>query len=465
VINITQPPSYKPPAVTQAPIQVVTLKPPTNPHPTTAFTPEPTTNPPVIHFGTGDGPHQWSIQTSSPDHHYSGHNQLTATGEWGRAFINSQGLVQYKQDSNLMAQHTEGPNDRISTTTVTHTVTSQGTGGQVINPGGKVMTNNGAFHGNAWWKHPVPGTSQVITEQIESRSHNEFYDVFKDGQYVGTYQMSADATHITQAGYTLWREQHKNGNIHNPHMEWVANGTAPPIDEWHLNNVLVRPLPPEPTGLPADPPDLNEEPTDQTEEEIEVDVKLDPDDQDLQQSIQDTKTTTESTTDSTTLDHQGETAPPINADLIANALKVTALPEITAENSQQEVNPLAEQATETPTPQQIVESLDQLTGAKIDPVADTKQTPDPDALRASEPTAPSSQEIAEATEQVIASAPSPTTEPSETLAKAESQDPFRDAPLDTSPQVEESLTSEDVLAEEPPQAVDEQNDDDPPLLG
>ena len=326
------------------------------------------------------------------------------------------------------------------------------------------MTNNGAFHGNAWWKHPVPGTDKIVTEQIESRSHNEFYDVFKDGQYVGTYQMSADATHITQPSYQLFAE-HRLGHSHN--FRYVPSGYSPEIDDWRLSNVLVRPLPPEPTGATGDPADQNDEPTSLSEEERDLDIQLDLDDQDLQQDELERSKALKPTPDPESANQQDGTPLQINADLIADALKATSQPETKGGRGELAASSTSEQPTEPATSQRVLESLDELTGEKSEQVNSGSMSSRSPESKDIDATPPSSQEITEATEQVIATAqpaaPSPNAR--EALTKIGSQDPFRDEPLQISPAEEESLGSEEVLAEEPPPSVDEQNDDDLPLLG
>jgi len=81
--------------------QVVQTVPPVNSHPERPPRPRPQpTNPPSQPFGTGGGGQaQWSIQRSTPDHQYSGHDADAALGEWGTASISQQGLVSYKANS------------------------------------------------------------------------------------------------------------------------------------------------------------------------------------------------------------------------------------------------------------------------------------------------------------------------------------------------------------------------------
>ena len=324
------------------------------------------------------------------------------------------------------------------------------------------MNNNGAFHGNAWWKHPVPGTSQVVTEQIESRSHNEFYDVFKDGQYVGTYQMSADVEHFTQSGYELWTYTHKG----NPASRWQPNGgSVAAIDEWNLANVHVAKLPPEPPNTLNDAPDLNDDPNDNDDQTSDGSVSLDLDEQ-----FQEQKTSLQSESE---LEKAAATTAPADVDAIAQALQAVATPDQSGPDAPVSANPSGDQQqAETPTPEQIADSLAQMSGDLPQPANQFAQTASPSqdtaqAQGASVSAAPSSDEIAAATEQVIASAPPPAQSPAPTeeSAKPEDQDPLRENPPEPLVSNEDGAPSEEVLTEEPPQALDQQQDDDLPPLG
>jgi hypothetical protein len=322
-----------------------------------------------------------------------------------------------------------------------------------VNPGGHVLNNNGAGNGNAWWKHEIPGTSQVVTEEIESRSHNEFYDVFKDGQYVGSYQMSADAEHVKRDGYTLYI---KPGNsFYRPH------GRVDPVDEWRLTNVLVEKRPPEPPSSPSDSPDLNDDQNDTEDQTSDDFVQINQDDFDQSQNSQESQTA-----------DQNDLASPASLDLdtIAQALKTASNPDqAAADDPDRAISGAAQLQTETPTPEQLADALTQLAGAipqQGTPDAQTaRQLQEPVQALEGSNSSPTSAEIAAATEQVIASAPQ--VEPPvlrEEPAKLDDQDPFRENPPVSTSSSEESLSSEEVLAEEPSQPVDQQQDDDLPPL-
>jgi hypothetical protein len=465
VVLITLPP-YKPPESTHPPVQVVnqTATPGDRDHPgATSVLPIPqTTNPPTAQFGTG-GVGRWSIQASTSGHQYSGHDQSTAQGEWGRAYINPQGVVGYRADSSLIGASAPGAGDQTSTTTSTFVAGSSGSHGGATNPGGHTLNNNGAIHGNAWWKHAVPGTSEVVTEQIESRSHNEFYDVFKDGQYVGTYQISADAEHFTRDAYRLWHDV-KNGP--KPNRGWQEYGAVQPaVDQWNLANVHVAKLPPEPPSAPSDVPDLNDDPNGTDDQTSDGSVRIDLDEQ-----VEEQKTSL-----------QNESGPekpaaitaPADVDAIARALQAVAAPDQSGPDAHVSANPSGDQQqAENPTPEQIADSLAQISGDLPQSANQFAQTAPPSqdpaqAQGVSVSAAPSSDEIAAATEQVIASAtpPAQSPAPTEESAKPEDQDPLRENPPEPSVSNEDSAPSEEVLAEEPPQALDQQQDDDLPPLG
>jgi hypothetical protein len=365
--------------------------------------------------------------------------------------VNSQGVVSYKQDSDSIGKNPPGSGDTVTSTSSSFVVGGSSGSGGAVNPGGHTLNNNGAVHGNAWWKHPVPGTSQVVTEQIESRSHNEFYDVFKDGQYVGTYQISADATHFTQPGYQLWTYK-SNG----PRFDrgWHQNGPyVPPVDEWQLANVHVAALPPEPTGLPGDTPIQSDDPDSQDDESVEVNVQIDPDDQDLQQTPIETSESLKPSI-------------PNDLDSIAEALNaaIQLKPEFNAETLGSDLQG-EDPRSEAPTPEQIADSLAQLTGDQTEQTTEASQSQvSPQGVEPAV-TPPSADEIAEATEQIIAAAPTSAPGTNQLVNKADDQDTFRDASQEPLPPATESLSSDDVLAEETPAEIGNQQEDDPPLLG
>jgi hypothetical protein len=126
-------------------------------------------------------------------------------------------------------------------------------------------------------------------------------------------------------------------------------------------------------------------------------------------------------------------------------------------NREQQIEPL--------TLQQISESLDQLIGSNSEVVNEPSQNHVSSEADASASAIPSSQELIEATALLVESATNSAPEPTESPAKPENQDPFRDAPPDTTPQKDENLSGDDVLGEDLPPAMDQQHDDDPPLLG
>jgi hypothetical protein len=472
VVPLTSPPPYTQPASTQAPVQQVIGTPPRpDSHPTGTIPPRPQPpNPPSEQFGTGGGG-RWSIQASTPGHQYSGQDQSAVLGEWGRAFISQQGLVSYQADSKLIEASAPGAGDRTSTSTSSFVVGSPGGSGGVVNPGGHALNNNGAVHGNAWWKHPVPGTSEVVTEQIESRSHNEFYDVFKDGQYVGTYQMSADAEHYTQSGYDLWTYT-SHGNPHS--RGWHPNGGyVSGIDEWNLANVHVAKLPPEPTGLPGDPNALGD-PEDTDDSSPDLSVRLDLDDHDFSQAAEQRVGTSSASSDAALSDPQSAQGVDKDLEAISQALNLMVIPDQEVRLDPGKTDSAeAQRQVEAPTPEQIAASMAQFAGKGAEQSGQDAQAaapsvdPLPSQSQDSLASAPSSSEIAAATEQVIASAPAPTQSPApnENFLNSEDQDPFRDASPEPSASSDESAAIEEVLAEEPPPSMDQQQDDELPLLG
>ncbi|MFM8260063.1 MAG: hypothetical protein ACKN83_09615 [Vulcanococcus sp.] len=321
------------------------------------------------------------------------------------------------------------------------------------------MNSNGAVHGNAWWKHPVPGTSQVVTEQIESRSHNEFYDVFKDGQYVGTYQMSADAEHVTQDGYQLW-----SSTRHGNHVVWHQNGQwVDAIDEWNLTNVHVAKLPPEPPSAADDASDpsadQSDDPHDADDQTSDGSVQTDLDELGLGQA---------SLQSQSVQDGVAASSAPVDVSAIAQALQAASSPD---QAGPDDLGQAVSQPAEAPAPEQIADSLAQLVGdsPQTDNQLAQAVTPSQDSEQAQSGSisAPSSDEIAVATEQVIASAPSSAQSPApnEESFKSDDQDPLRENPPEPVAADQDSAPSEDVLSEEPPQPLDHQQDDDLPPLG
>ena len=224
----TPPPggTFKPLIVNHNPVT-----PPAGSHPST---PPSTQTPHAVDFsGAGGHPGGWSIQRSSESHSFQGGNHQSANGEWGTARIDQYGRVTYIVDENGIKNNPTTAGEVSRSEQQIHRES-----GGVINPGGHMLNNNGAVHGNAWWKHPRPGSSEVVTIEIESRSHNEFYDVFKDGRYVGTYQMSADAQHYHSDG---WEEVIRNHGGHIKSRTWHDG-----IDQYSMTNLLLVKLPPEP---------------------------------------------------------------------------------------------------------------------------------------------------------------------------------------------------------------------------
>ena len=186
--------------------------------------------PPTRFGGPGVPPGQWDIQTYSAGHQWGGTHQSRAEGEWGAAIVSADGAVSYREDPAKIAQH---PGDVTSTSTVTGGSSAQG----AINPGGHMLTNNGAFNGKAWWK-VVTETGDVQTYSVETRSHSELYDIFYNGQYYGTYMISADTRTEHVSGSRTWvgHQQHV-GNLHHGHWE-----TAPDQDILHLDNPVINKL-------------------------------------------------------------------------------------------------------------------------------------------------------------------------------------------------------------------------------
>jgi len=284
----------------------------------------------------------------------------------------------------------------------------------------------------------VPGTNQIVTEQIEQRSHNEFYDVFRNGQYVGTYQMSADAEHIHQDGYKLWEyvKQH--------HQGWTPIGEVPPVDEWNLVNVYVAKLPPEPPGNPSDVPDLNDDPSDNDDQTSDGSVSADLDAQDDGQA---------SAKSPSGLEPGAPPPAPIDVDAIAQALQAVEAPDQVGPDALEEGESSAvQQQAETPTPEQIADSLAQISGEIPQSATQLPQAASPaqdpaQAQGGSDSATPSSDEIAAATEQVIASAPQPaqSAAPIEESGKSDDQDPFREKPPEPSVSAEDNAPSEEVL--------------------
>ncbi|MFZ9162751.1 MAG: hypothetical protein ACO21Q_09005, partial [Burkholderiaceae bacterium] len=230
VVTLTYGPGVtpKPGGQTPPPISYLTVS------PSETAAPKPT-NPPTVHFGSGEPKpgDQWSIQRSTANHEYS-EQHYSAAGEWGVATINNKGDVNYIQDPNNIKNHRVNSGDTTSVTT--QTVHSSGGSGGAVNPGGHLLTNNGAVNGKAWWKHLNPETGQEIIEEIESRSHNEFYDVFKDGIYVGTYQMSANAVCYSRSAWVETRT--------NPGHHVMGTTIHPGFEEWQISDVHLGQLAP-----------------------------------------------------------------------------------------------------------------------------------------------------------------------------------------------------------------------------
>jgi hypothetical protein len=282
--------------------------------------------------------------------------------------------------------------------------------------------------------------------------------VFRNGQYVGTYQMSADAEHIHQDGYKLWEyvKQH--------HQGWTPIGEVPPVDEWNLVNVYVAKLPPEPPGNPSDVPDLSDDPNDNDDQTSDGSVSADLDAQDDGQASAHSPSGPES---------GGASTAPIDIDVIAQAMQAVATPDQAGPDAPGTGDSSAvQQQAETPTPEQIADSLAQISGDIPQSVTQLSQPTSPaqdpaQAQGAADSATPSSDEIAVATEQVIASAPQPAQSPApiEGAGKSADQDPLRENPPEPSDSGEDNVPSEEVLTEEPAQVLDQQQDDDLPPLG
>ncbi|MGA0022809.1 MAG: hypothetical protein ACO3GW_11605, partial [Vulcanococcus sp.] len=228
----------------------------------------------------------WSIQVATESHQYQQQHNAAA-GEWGTATIDSRGNVNYIQNAEGIRNHPANEGEITSSTT--HTVLSSSGSAGAINPGGHRLTNNGAVNGKAWWKHLNQETGQEVVEQIESRHHNEFYDVFKDGVYVGTYQMSANALHITRSAYD------ERIPIHGASGQTKIVHTAG-VDLYQLSDVhlgLLARGSAQNTGEASDAPEDEESGNEQTLEEaqdhdtqeISVEVTLDQTDQDDKKAL------------------------------------------------------------------------------------------------------------------------------------------------------------------------------------
>jgi hypothetical protein len=168
---------------------------------------------------------------------------------------------------------------------------------------------------------------------------------------------------------------------------------------------------------------------------------------------------------------------PASIDAVADALKTVTQPDSL---SAQAENPIAGSAGssdvprqyEIPTQEQIAESISQLVGGDDPATASDLQTAtqaqvsSPVQIQEPSTFTPTADEIADATEQLIAAAPTPaqSTGPNNSPSTFDQADPFRDAPLDSSA-TEDNAQGQDVLAEEPLQPLDEQQDDDLPPLG
>ncbi|MEB3264428.1 MAG: hypothetical protein VKJ66_08670, partial [Synechococcus sp.] len=234
---VTPPPDVTPgPEVTHAPLYSVppglpVIAPPGDNNP--PIRPQITTGgvvPPTSFGGTGIPPGNWDIQTYSEGHQWNGTHQSRAEGEWGSATVSATGGVSYKEDPAKIAQH---PGDVTSTSTGSSSSTTHG----AINPGGHMLTNNGAFNGKAWWK-VVTETGEVQTYSVETRSHSELYDVFYNGQYYGTYMISADTRTEHISGSRTWvGHQHHVGDTRHGHWE-----ETPDQDIFHLANPVVNKL-------------------------------------------------------------------------------------------------------------------------------------------------------------------------------------------------------------------------------
>jgi hypothetical protein len=150
---------------------------------------------------------------------------------------------------------------------------------------------------------------------------------------------------------------------------------------------------------------------------------------------------------------------------IAEALRDASLVDSVAGSDELEADSDREQQIEPPTLEQISESLDRLTGANSEVANEELHNPVSLEVDATASAIPSSQELTEATALLIESATTSASEPIGSPSNPENKDPFRDAPLEATPQKDENLSGEDVLAEDLPPALDQQQDDDPLALG
>jgi hypothetical protein len=213
------PPHYTPPP------GLPPLDPPGNPsHPTVVGGAIPGTS----FGGNNPPPGIWSIQTSAPGHQFNGVNTPQAPGAWGTAQVSSTGVVTYREDPAKIAAN---PGTVTSSTTTTTSTSHTG----AINPGGHMLTNNGAFHGKAWWKI-TSETGEVQTYSIETRDHTETYDIFYNGQYYGTYLISADSRTEHIGEQKVW-VRNTHGNPHLGHYE-----TTPAQDIFHISDPIVQRL-------------------------------------------------------------------------------------------------------------------------------------------------------------------------------------------------------------------------------
>jgi len=483
---------------------VVTAKPPTN----AAQTPIPPGSLPkipVVGFGgPGTTPGGWQIVRSTTNHDNpppaNGH-QTSATGEWGTARIDQNGQVSYNENPNGIRDHLPKPEELTGSSSSTHQV--GGTSSGVTNPGGQTHTNHGMTQGAARWKHPSATTGEMVETQLDTSSHTEFYDVYKDGVYIATYMVSADATHFHSDGYS-WQVTKHNGR---PDPRYPG-GRSPEIDQWYMSNIKVAALPRGSAiaGDSADTQTQNDEPEDSsadnqsdesddeqtaaTSEQSEQEKLLQPQQASAQTESSeppvDRLKTPELVTAETTaeLRKPGEVTQEQSSQSSGNSTAQSGNSEAIkaeqiAEASARILNPSsADQSQETSAPDtQKTADGDQTDGQgstsepeSREPALDasqiqaalqstTNQAAEEKSQANTDNPPPTSEEIAKASAEILNENPTETSQSQEgeTQESNQNSDPFRDKAEEATELNKPEDTSEDLLAEQPMDLEDDDN--------
>ncbi|WP_411867637.1 hypothetical protein [Vulcanococcus limneticus] len=178
-------------------------------------------------FGNPEPGHRWEITQHGQPPPTGGAPQQQAGSDWGRVTIDNTGQVGFERNQDLIEQwarqHPEDVESQTSTTTHhSGSGSTTTTAGEVVNPGGHASAKLAFQTGNAWWKHPSapqqgPEGHEESRSEVAAMSYSHVYDVYRDGQYVGSYLMTGDLKRETSTTETVtnqWTGYSRQGGGH-----------------------------------------------------------------------------------------------------------------------------------------------------------------------------------------------------------------------------------------------------------